>query len=411
MKLRLRELEKLVEAKGEQKADNRKRGGGAVGRRAGEKSRASSMSTSRGMRHSVSSTASASIKSLDSCIASPTPPFTETMRRFFTDAPNHADHTHAAISPGQLDQDLGGCDYATALAMEDFQWPTNVLEDFGSVPGHTLNMAESPERLSPGQDCIHRPTLAAPLFPHDLTKFEFPLTNGYKSSGRICQDKGSTLAPQQADAAGEAPCLNVVDKDASLCDRLNNLRDHAARLGFNSLDAAISSYYTADLRESPALFNEQCLSRNRRLPSLLSDIIENSKTWNRWERVGYVKEALRSAEEILVDDFNMARGELDTELSDLTEKELTMDLIPKVMGALHNKVRLQSQTPISSPFHPTSTIGCGPWLKMGRQRFHVAMILTRYRNSCPISGPLSPASRVTRQHPANSNIHMPFSTS
>jgi len=61
----------------------------------------------------------------------------------------------------------------------------------------------------------------------------------------------------------------------------------------------ISKYYTSDLRPSPRLASSQHLSRNRRLPAVLSDLRASAMSWTEWEAQGYKGEIVRSAESIL----------------------------------------------------------------------------------------------------------------
>ncbi len=229
----------------------------------------------------------------------------------------------------------------------DFDWPIATFGGLGTVPDNVLNLTTLAEGLSPGQDCGGH-GLPTPPFPSDLGGFEFPITND-DNSGRHCRETARSVEPHKTRPTYEPSRPNFPGKDAPLYERLNCLKECADLLGFGSLDTAMSAYYTADLSESPTMFNEQCLSRNRRLPSLLSEVRENSKTWNRWEQVGYAKETLRGAEDIYAEECKQASTELDAELAGIMEKELTVELIPKATWALQNKVRFYPKSSKNPP--------------------------------------------------------------
>ena len=88
-------------------------------------------------------------------------------------------------------------------------------------------------------------------------------------------------------------------KDAALHDRFRYVLDCAKNVGFDSFDALVSRYYTADFEDSSGLSNEQRLSRMRRLPGFLAAVHDSSTGWTQWEKKGYQDEILKSAESIL----------------------------------------------------------------------------------------------------------------
>lgn len=87
-------------------------------------------------------------------------------------------------------------------------------------------------------------------------------------------------------------------------ERLRFVTDQAKAMGFPSFDDAVMAYYNHSFPESSPLYNEQRLSRNRRLPRVLATVRESAQEWSEWERRGFQEEIVRSAEENLVREFH-----------------------------------------------------------------------------------------------------------
>lgn len=124
-------------------------------------------------------------------------------------------------------------------------------------------------------------------------------------------------------------------KTAPVSDRLRCLKQCAEELGFGSLDAAVSAYYTADLNDCPALHNERSLGRNRRLPTLLSDIQASSHSWNMWEQTGFKQEILKAAEHFYVEECGRV-CDVASILGEKTQTEVTSEHLAKAHQALQN---------------------------------------------------------------------------
>ena len=85
----------------------------------------------------------------------------------------------------------------------------------------------------------------------------------------------------------------------------------AAKLqGFGSFDDMVSAYYTGLFEVGSQLQIAQKLSRNRRIPEILQAIRDSARKWTRWEANGYEDEIIRSAEAVLVDEFDRATAVL-----------------------------------------------------------------------------------------------------
>ena len=127
--------------------------------------------------------------------------------------------------------------------------------------------------------------------------------------------------------------------DATRLERLSLLVECSRRLGFSNLNEALSVYYTSDLSKSAILSHEQSLNRVRQLPNFLSNIREHSKHWPTWERENYVRETLRSAEDIYAEECRVARINLrDQDITGLTQKELQVDQMFQITRVLQQEV-------------------------------------------------------------------------
>lgn len=160
--------------------------------------------------------------------------------------------------------------------------------------------------------------------------------------GDLCAGKNEPRTPRGR--------VGSIASTTSLCERLSCLRHCAKLLGFSSLDAVLSLYYTADLSESPALSNEQSTSRERRLPTLLSEIREHFNTWNRWEQSGFIDEMLRGAECFYAEEVKQGRSDLDEQLMGNLDNPLMVESVPEIAWILRDKVRtsrLRSQVSLA----------------------------------------------------------------
>jgi hypothetical protein len=81
---------------------------------------------------------------------------------------------------------------------------------------------------------------------------------------------------------------------------MNYMLQCSRQAGYDSFDALVSDYYTANFKAMSMFSNTQRLSRRRRLPGLLVDLREKAETWTKWEALGYVDETVNSAEKILL---------------------------------------------------------------------------------------------------------------
>ena len=96
-----------------------------------------------------------------------------------------------------------------------------------------------------------------------------------------------------------------IDSPRFLATRIEKAIEAIRELGFDSVDELATRYYTADLQHRPALQHRRQLSRRRGLVDLLRSIEEDSRDkWTEWEVQRYRDEILRSAEEVLDEEFS-----------------------------------------------------------------------------------------------------------
>lgn len=154
--------------------------------------------------------------------------------------------------------------------------------------------------------------------------------------GSSGQSAHKMTPPPMAQNTGHETLLRP---DVTRLERLSLLVECSRRLGFSNLNEALSVYYTSDLSKSAILSHEQSLNRVRQLPNFLSNIREHSKHWPTWERANYVRETLRSAEDIYAEECRLARMNLrDQDIIGLTQKEFQVDQMFQITRVLQQEV-------------------------------------------------------------------------
>jgi hypothetical protein len=134
--------------------------------------------------------------------------------------------------------------------------------------------------------------------------FDPPVSPNVESSPvdpRILEFLRSDIAPPTTGngATHVEPGVRQPKMNAPLPERLEYVLESIHRSGFDGLESVISDYYTSDFRLFPRLASSQHLSRNRKLPGILSDLRTSASSWTEWEAQGYKGEIIRSAESIL----------------------------------------------------------------------------------------------------------------
>ncbi|PSK46154.1 hypothetical protein B9Z65_5122 [Elsinoe australis] len=103
---------------------------------------------------------------------------------------------------------------------------------------------------------------------------------------------------------GEQIQLPPEETPVSIEERVSKVTERAIAVGFSSFDEAVVQYYTARFDSASPLCHDQRLSRNRRLPLLMSTLHRSSKDWSEWERRGFQEQMTLGAEDVLVSEVD-----------------------------------------------------------------------------------------------------------
>jgi len=211
----------------------------------------------------------------------------------------------------------------------DLEWLQTSSGPMKPVPERTQVHSPSIEKGHRNQDHTQSPSSTS--FPQHLGSSDHVWIGGTSGQSShkmtippIAQNTGHKVLPRP---------------DATRLERLNLLVEYSRSLGFSNLNEALLVYYTSDLSKSATSSHEQSLSRVRQLPNFLSKIREHSKNWPTWEQANYVRETLRSAEEIYAEECRMARINLgDQGVVGLTQKEWEVDQMCQITRVLQKEV-------------------------------------------------------------------------
>jgi hypothetical protein len=126
---------------------------------------------------------------------------------------------------------------------------------------------------------------------------ELDFDSSSMSWDRVSDDESVAFEQAVGDFAVPTNVMTSTEK------RLEYVLNCARQAGFDSFDDLVMAYYTSEFDYASHLFFEQRQSRNRRLPNVLAEVRQSSKTWTQWERQGYCDEVLKAAESILLKEF------------------------------------------------------------------------------------------------------------
>ena len=82
-------------------------------------------------------------------------------------------------------------------------------------------------------------------------------------------------------------------------DRFESVMERVETVGFENFDSLVAAYYSKTFPESSPLYIEEWLSRNQRLPRVLSEIFGSSAQWTVRERQGFNEGITKISESIL----------------------------------------------------------------------------------------------------------------
>lgn len=138
-----------------------------------------------------------------------------------------------------------------------------------------------------------------------------------------------------------APNFPASVKDSAVDGRLGAIMQHVRNLGFDNFDELAATYYSSTFKETSALANEQHMSRNSRLPKLISDVFQSANNWSHWERHCFHQEILKKAEVVLNIEALETCNSLAAQVGSLVESPdgMTADNMPEVIESLKRTIQ------------------------------------------------------------------------
>ncbi|OAQ83764.1 basic-leucine zipper (bZIP) transcription factor [Purpureocillium lilacinum] len=237
----------------------------------------------------------------------------------------HKEEGSAAKSPGALQQShWSSCATNPAAAAQNMMPSTNMARgnSFSVLPADFHNLDDMMELTSTGDlpNATWRPSqqFSGP----ETTPRSHNAENPTQQQSPINDDTPSTTQH------GAVPdCYNAFVAKSSaqasslgMEERLEAAIEGLEALGFTSVDSFAEAYYSSSFDESSHLAAEQSMSRKRRLPRMLSQILDSAQSWDPWDRRGLNEEVLRTAESLLVaEGKSMDEKSLEASISGLMQ--------------------------------------------------------------------------------------------
>ncbi len=135
-------------------------------------------------------------------------------------------------------------------------------------------------------------------------------TTGGSSIGGSSQSFSWPRSESRPSTAGQGASSAV--RDISF----ERIREFVEDAGFESLEAMMAAYYSANLNASAQSRPTQAVGRSRRLRGFLSAIHRSHTEWGEQERSAYREEIVRAAEDIYADELSsMVHGATETSSS------------------------------------------------------------------------------------------------
>lgn len=82
----------------------------------------------------------------------------------------------------------------------------------------------------------------------------------------------------------------------------------ANAVGFDNLDNLFVAYYCASFSGTSPLATQQRLSRQRRLPNVLAEVLKSSERWTQSERQSFHEEIQRAGQALARSETSAVRG-------------------------------------------------------------------------------------------------------
>ncbi|KAL0936939.1 uncharacterized protein CTRU02_209155 [Colletotrichum truncatum] len=261
---------------------------------------------------------------------------------------------------------------ATATDIDGAEWSGDISQDFMLKSAHIVTPTESldgvattaaPSLMTPAPsnniafsppneedmffdfDPITDNSKPYNLFYSDTRPQSGPMTNRRSQHG-LPETPSSIASAANKTTENQYPTIDrssppMPNREAPLDERLGSVMEQAKAVGFTSFDELVMAYYGEQLGESSPLANEQRLSRNRRLPRVVSEIFHRASEWSVWERRGFYEEMLKIAETMLTSEGVAVRTALATDIQPLLEggdrdkiclriRRMVQDLVPNL---------------------------------------------------------------------------------
>lgn len=170
---------------------------------------------------------------------------------------------------------------------------------------------------------------------HDASSTDMAFTASIPGTGVSNMSTGHETTPQLAP-----------HQEKTLDQRFERIMEQVEAAGFENFDALVTTYYKAKFDDVSPLANEQRLSRNRRLPKVVSEIFQAASSWTPWERNGFHEELLKSTESMLTSEGASARGNLMAKMGPIVNAQealgtqSTAEALLSMKHLVQNEVRL-----------------------------------------------------------------------
>ncbi|KAI6784864.1 uncharacterized protein J7T54_007958 [Emericellopsis cladophorae] len=191
---------------------------------------------------------------------------------------------------------------------------------------------------------------AAEMWKNEGIKLHSPDSAIFHSLPSTGSSIGANMALPTATATATVPGSDVRTRrpapNVSLDERFECIMEQVEAAGFENFDAMVTAYYTQSFSPTSALADEQRLSRNRRLPQVISDVhAAASGSWSEWERKGFQDAILRTAEGMLTSEGCDARQSLGSKVAQLVEAQDLGDATKAAGAKVEMKRTVQEQLP------------------------------------------------------------------
>ncbi|RYP75283.1 hypothetical protein DL771_002503 [Monosporascus sp. 5C6A] len=117
----------------------------------------------------------------------------------------------------------------------------------------------------------------------------------------------------------QAPRLASDSAGMDMDERVGCALTYLRTVGFKNIDELVCTYYGQQFQEASFLYNEQRLSRNRRLPGVVASVFCAATKWSAWESRGFHEEILKATEAMLISESEEAWSELQAEAARVLE--------------------------------------------------------------------------------------------